>query len=206
MFLSIHPDNPERRKINQVVECLKSGGVIIYPTDTVYALGCDISKPKAIARVCQIKGIKPEKANLSFICNDLSHISEYTLNLPTPAYKVMRKALPGPFTFILKANNNVPKLLKTKKKSVGIRIPNNEIARSIVRELNHPILSTSLHHDDEVLEYMTDPNEIFQQYGKLVDLVIDGGYGDNQASSIISFENDNLEVIREGKGDINEFI
>lgn len=177
MLLNIHPVNPDKRKIAQVVECLRSGGVVIYPTDTVYGLGCDIYQSRAIERICRMKGVKPEKANLSFICNDLSHISEFTLNVDTPTYKLMRRLLPGPFTFILKANNSVPKLFKNNKRTVGIRVPDNAIARDIVQELGHPIVSTSIHHDDDIIEYITDPEMIFEQYGHLVDIVIDGGIG-----------------------------
>ncbi len=206
MLLRIHSQNPEKRKIDEVISCLKSGGIIVYPTDTIYGLGCDINNSKAIERICRIKQIKPEKANMSFICYDLSNISEYTANINTSTFKILKRALPGPFTFILKANSNVPKLLKNKKKTIGIRVPDNLIACTIVKELGNPILSTSLNHDDEILEYMTDPEEIYERYHKLVDIVIDGGYGDNQASTVISLENDIAEILREGKGDVNSIL
>jgi tRNA threonylcarbamoyl adenosine modification protein (Sua5/YciO/YrdC/YwlC family) len=200
ILLSIHPENPDQRKINQVVECLNKGGLVIYPTDTVYGLGCDIYQGKAIERICRLKGVKPEKANLSFICNDLSHISEYTLSLDTPTYKLMRRSLPGPFTFILKANNAIPKLFKNNKRTVGIRVPDNAIARAIVHDLGHPIVSTSIHHDDEIIEYITDPEVIFEQYGKLVDIVIDGGIGALEPSTVVDCTGAEPQIIRQGKG------
>ena len=202
MLLNIHPVNPDKRKIAQVVECLRSGGVVIYPTDTVYGLGCDIYQSRAIERICRMKGVKPEKANLSFICNDLSHISEFTLNVDTPTYKLMRRLLPGPFTFILKANNSVPKLFKNNKRTVGIRVPDNAIARDIVQELGHPIVSTSIHHDDDIIEYITDPEMIFEQYGHLVDIVIDGGIGGLDPSTVVDCTQDEPVILRQGKGEL----
>src|SRR5690554_4194667 len=175
MLLKIYEDNPSDKSIQQVVDVLKKGGVIIYPTDTVYGLGCDINNQKAIERVCEIRGIKPEKANLSFICYDLTDIAQYTKPFDTATFRVLKKALPGPFTFIFNASNQVPKLLSSKKKSVGIRVPDNPIAREIVRVLGNPIVSASIHDDDEIMEYSTDPELIHEKYGDIVDVVIDGG-------------------------------
>lgn len=201
MLIYIHPDNPEPRKIKQVVECLQDGGLVIYPTDTVYGLGCDIYNQKAIEKLCRLKGIKPEKMSFSFICNDLSHISEYTLNLDTPTYKLMKRALPGPYTFILKANNSIPKLFKNNKRTVGIRIPDHAIPRAIVQELGHPIITTSIHHEDEVLDYITEAYLIEERFGKLVDIIIDGGTGGIEPSTIVDCTGDEPVVLREGKGD-----
>ncbi len=206
MLIKIHPEDPSHRLIKLVVDCLRQGGVIIYPTDTVYALGCDIRQSKAVQRVAQIKGIKAEKANFSLICDDLSYISELTKPFSTSIYKVMKKALPGPFTFILNANSNVPKLFQSKKKTVGIRIPENNIVRDIVRELGNPIISTSIYDDDEILEYTTDPELIHEKYEALVDMVVDGGFGDNQASTVLDCTGEELVVIREGKGNIEQVL
>lgn len=202
MLVRIYEDNPHDRSIQQVVDVLKKGGVIIYPTDTVYGLGCDINNQKAIERVCEIRGIKPEKANLSFICYDLTDIAQYTKPFDTATFRVLKKALPGPFTFIFNASNQVPKLLSSKKKTVGIRVPDNNIARQIVQQLGNPIVSTSIHDEDEILEYSTDPELIHEKYGDIVDLVIDGGYGDHVASTVVDLTAGNFEVIREGKGDL----
>jgi tRNA threonylcarbamoyl adenosine modification protein (Sua5/YciO/YrdC/YwlC family) len=206
MLLKIHTNNPESRNLNKVVECLSSGGVIIYPTDTVYGLGCDINNRNAVERIYKIKGIKPEYSNLSFICHDFSHLSDFTKQIDTPVYRVMRKALPGPFTFILKANNNVPKLFKSKKRTVGIRIPDNNICRTIVKNLGNPIVSTSIHDDDKILDYTTDPEMIHERYGKIVDIVVDGGYGKNVPSTVIDCSDGNFTVIRQGLGKIEEFL
>lgn len=206
MLLRIHPENPDERQLRKVVECLQDGGIVIYPTDTVYGLGCDIYKPKAVERIARIRGINLEKANFSFICYDLSHISDYTKTLPTPVFKVMKKALPGPFTFILNANNNVPKLFQSKKKTVGIRIPDNKIARNMVQLLEHPIMTTSIHDEDDIIEYTTDPELIHEKYENLVDIVIDGGYGDNLASTVVDCTNDEFEILRQGKGILEEYI
>lgn len=206
MLIKIHPENPSQRLINIVVDCLRQGGVIIYPTDTVYAIGCDLHNIKAVQRVAAIKGIKPEKANFSLICNDLSYISDLTKPFSTSVYKVMKKALPGPFTFILNANNNVPKLFQSRKKTIGIRIPDNNIIREVVKELGSPVISTSVYDDDEILEYTTDPELIHEKYESLVDVVIDGGFGDNQASTVIDCTGDEMEVVRRGKGDIDSII
>ncbi len=203
MLLKIHPDNPSQRLVKMVTDCLRQGGVIIYPTDTVYAIGCDLYQIKAVQRVAQIKGIKPEKANFSLICYDLSYISDLTKPFSTSVYKIMKKALPGPYTFILNANNNVPKLFQSRKKTVGIRVPDNNIIREIVKELGNPIISTSVYDDDEIVEYTTDPELIHEKYEQLTDIVIDGGNGDNQASTVIDCTGDEISVLREGKGAVN---
>lgn len=206
MLIKIYPENPNPKAIEQIVEVLKKGGLIIYPTDTVYGLGCDITNQKAIEKICRIRGIKPEKANFSFICSDLRHISDYIKPIDTATFRVLKKALPGPFTFILNANNNVPKLLSSNKKTVGIRVPDNDIAREIVRQLGNPILSTSIRDDDEVIEYSTDPELIHEKYEDTVDIVIHGGYGDNEASTVVDCTSGEFEVIREGKGDLSSFL
>jgi len=205
-FLKINPQNPQSNKINEVVDVLRKGGIIIYPTDTVYGLGCDIHNVKAIERICRLKNLNPQKINLSFICNDLSHISEYTKNLPTHIFKVMKKALPGPFTFILPSSNKVPKILNTKKNTVGIRIPDNNIPREIVKELGNPIITSSIKDEDEIIEYSTDPELIYEKYHKLVDLIIDGGPGNIVPSTIIDCTSDEFEVVREGLGNIEEYL
>ena len=202
MLIRLYPDNPNERVVQQVVEVLQKGGVIIYPTDTIYGIGCDITNQKAIERVARIKGIRPEKANFSFICHDLSHLSDFTVPLNNEVFKLMKRNLPGPFTFILQANTNVPKLLKTKRKTVGIRVPDNNIAREIVLQLGNPILSTSVYDDDEIIEYTTDPELINERYGHLVDLVIDGGYGNNIPSAIIDCSSGEIEIVREGASDL----
>lgn len=201
-FIKLYDENPNPRAIKKVVDILRNGGLVIYPTDTVYGLGCDITNTKALERIARIKGIKLEKANFSFICNDLSHISDYIRQIDTTTYKILKKALPGPYTFILPGNNNLPKVFK-KKKTVGIRVPDNNIARTIVQELGNPIVSTSIHDEDDILEYTTDPELILEKWENLVDAVIDGGYGDNVASTIIDLSGYEPEVIREGKGDID---
>jgi tRNA threonylcarbamoyl adenosine modification protein (Sua5/YciO/YrdC/YwlC family) len=202
MLIRIHPDNPSERTIRQVVDVLHKGGVIIYPTDTIYGIGCDITNQKAIERVARIRGVKTDKANFSFICHDLSHLSDFSTPLNNEVFKLMKRNLPGPFTFIIQANNNVPKLLKTKRKTVGIRVPDNNIAREIVRQLGNPILSTSVHDNDEILEYTTDPELIHERYSDMVDLVIDGGYGSNVPSTIVDCTSDEIEIIREGLGEL----
>jgi tRNA threonylcarbamoyl adenosine modification protein (Sua5/YciO/YrdC/YwlC family) len=204
MLLRIHPDNPDERNLSKVVECLKDGGIVICPTDTVYTLCCDIYQPKSIERICKIKKIKPEKANFSFICYDLSHLSDFTRHVETPIFKVMRKALPGPFTFILEANKNVPKIFQSNKKTVGIRIPNNPTCREIVRLLGNPIMSTSIHDDDDIIEYSTDPELIHEKYRDTVDIVIDGGYGNNVPSTILDCSAGEIEIIRQGLGILEE--
>lgn len=206
MIIKMYAENPNPKTVDQVVDILKKGGLIIYPTDTIYGLGCDITNPKAIEKICRIRGIKPEKANFSFICHDLSHIADFIKPIDNSTFRVIKKALPGPFTFIFNANNNVPKLLSSNKKTVGIRVPNNDIARAIVQALGNPILSTSIKDDDELIEYSTDPELIHEKYENLVDLVIDGGYGDNEASTIVDCTTGDFEVIREGKGDIEQYL
>ncbi|MDG1477021.1 MAG: L-threonylcarbamoyladenylate synthase [Vicingaceae bacterium] len=203
MLLEVHPENPEKRKIDQIISILKKGGVIIYPTDTVYSMACDLNNRKAVERMAQIKGIKVEKANFSLICSDLSHISDYTVQFGNNIYKLMKRALPGPYTFILNANNSVPKLFKSKKKTIGIRVPNNIIAQTIVEELGNPLISTSVRDDDEILDYITDPELIHDKYEKLIDVIIDGGYGNNEASTIIDCTNNEPEIIREGIGSLD---
>ena len=200
-FIKIYENNPNEVAIKKVVEVLKNGGLVIYPTDTVYGLGCDITNTKALERIAKIKGVKLEKANFSFICSDLSHISDYIKQIDTSTFKILKRALPGPYTFILPGNNNLPKEFK-KKTTVGIRVPNNAIALEIVRQLGNPIVSTSIHDEDEVLEYSTDPELIFEKWQNLVDLVIDGGYGDNIGSTIIDLSGFEPVVIREGKGSL----
>lgn len=206
MLLRIHSERPNYNEIAQVVTCLRDGGVVIYPTDTVYGIGCDIHKQRAVERVCKIKGINPEKANFSFICSDLSHLSDFTKQIDTATYKVMRKALPGPFTFIVEANNNVPKLFKSKKKTVGIRIPDNKICLEIVKQLGNPIMTTSIHDDDEIIEYTTDPELIYEKYKNLVDIVIAGGYGNNEASTVIDCSDGGFTILRQGAGLLEEFL
>ena len=183
-FIKIYKDNPNPTEINKVVDVLKKGGLVIYPTDTVYGLGCDITNTKAVEKIARIKGIKLEKANFSFICNDLSHLSDYVKQIDTSTYKLLKRALPGPYTFILPGSKSLPKVFK-KKKTVGIRVPDNTIARAIVEALGNPIISTSIYDEDDVLEYTTDPELIFEKWQHLVDGVIDGGFGDNYASTII---------------------
>ncbi|MCK4664941.1 MAG: threonylcarbamoyl-AMP synthase [Bacteroidales bacterium] len=202
MLLKIHPDTPSSRQILKVVEVLQNGGVIIYPTDTVYGIGCDIYNQKAVEKIAKIKGVNPEKANFSFICYDLSHLSDYTKQVNNDVFKLMKKNLPGPFTFILNANGKVPKLFRNKKKTVGIRIPDNNIVREIVRELGNPILTTSIHDEDEVIEYTTDPELIYEKYKDIVDIVVDGGYGNNEASTVVDCTKDEIEIVREGAGEL----
>ena len=201
-FIKIYNENPNPKEVSKVVEILRKGGLIIYPTDTIYGLGCDITNTKALEKIARIKGIKLAKANLSFVCNDLSHLSDYVKQINTPTYKILKRALPGPYTFILPGNNNLPKAFKNKT-TVGIRVPDNNIIREIVKELGNPIVSTSIRDDDDVIEYTTDPELIFEKWQKLVDVVIDGGYGDNQPSTVIDLSQDEIEIIREGKGSLD---
>ena len=201
-FIKIYEKNPNEAAIKKVVDVLKNGGLVIYPTDTVYGLGCDITNTKALERIAKIKGVKLEKANFSFICSDLSHISDYVKQIDTATFKILKRALPGPYTFILPGNNNLPKEFK-KKTTVGIRVPDNEIALEIVRQLGNPIVSTSINDEDIVLEYSTDPELIFEKWQELVDVVIDGGYGDNIGSTIIDLSENEPVVIREGKGSLD---
>jgi len=206
MLLKLHPDNPSERHLKIITECLKDGGIIIYPSDTVYGMGCDITRIKAVDRVAQIKGIKREKANFSFICSSLSHLSDFTRPIPNSIFKVMRRALPGPFTFILNANNNVPHFFQSKKKTVGIRIPDHNVPIQIVEKLGNPIMTTSIHDDDEVIDYLTDPELIYEKFQKLVDIVIDSGHCGNIPSSIIDCTGPEPVVVRAGKGEVDEFI
>jgi len=206
MLIRIYQENPNEKAIEQIVNILKKGGIIIYPTDTVYGLGCDITNPKAIERIAKLKGLKPEKANFSFICYDLSHISDYIKPIDNSTFRVLKKALPGPFTFIFNASHKVPKLLSSNKKTVGIRVPDNNIARCIVQKLGNPILSTSIRDEDDIIEYSTDPELIHEKYEDYVDIVIDGGYGDNIASTVIDCTNGEFEVLREGKGVLTDFL
>ncbi len=201
-FIKIYDNNPNEGAIAKVVKTLRDGGLVIYPTDTVYGLGCDITNTKALERIAKIKGIKLDKANFSFICHDLSNLSDYVKQIDTPTFKILKRALPGPYTFILPGNNNLPKEFK-KKTTVGIRVPNNSIVLEIVKQLGNPIVSTSIRDEDDVIEYTTDPELIFEKWQNLVDLVIDGGYGDNVGSSIIDLSGDEPIVIREGKGDLS---
>ena len=201
-FIKIYEDKPNEAAIAKVVKVLKDGGLVIYPTDTVYGLGCDITNTKALERIAKIKGIKLEKANFSFICHDLSNLSDYVRQIDTATFKLLKRALPGPYTFILPGNNNLPKEFK-KKTTVGIRVPDNSIALEIVKQLGNPIISTSIHDDDDVIEYTTDPELIFEKWQNLVDMVIDGGYGDNVGSTIIDLSGDEPVVVREGKGSLD---
>ena len=203
-FIKIYPENPNEREIAKVVKVLKNGGLIIYPTDTVYGLGCDITNTKALEKIARIKGIKLEKANFSFVCKDLSNLSDYVRQINTSTFKLLKRALPGAYTFILQGNNKLPKVFK-KKKTVGIRVPDCTIAREIVNVLGNPIVSTSIYDEDEVLEYTTDPELIYEKWKNIVDLVIDGGYGDNKPSTIIDLSQDEIEIIREGKGSLDIF-
>ena len=203
-FIKIYPENPNPKEIARVVQVLRKGGLIIYPTDTVYALGCDITNTRALEKIARIKGIKLEKANWSFICADLSNLSDYVRQIDTSTFKILKRALPGPYTFILPGSNNLPKGFK-KKKTVGIRIPDNSIAQTLVRELRNPIVSTSIYDEDEMLEYTTDPELIYEKWENLVDVVIDGGYGDNVASTVIDLSDGEFEVVREGKGSLDIF-
>ncbi|HAH54347.1 MAG TPA: threonylcarbamoyl-AMP synthase [Flavobacterium sp.] len=200
-FIKIYEDKPNEAAIAKVVKVLQDGGLVIYPTDTVYGLGCDITNTKALERIAKIKGVKLEKANFSFICYDLSNLSDYVKQIDTATFKILKRALPGPYTFILPGNSNLPKEFK-KKTTVGIRIPDNSIALEIVRQLGNPIVSTSIRDEDEVIEYTTDPELIFEKWQNLVDLVIDGGYGDNVGSTIIDLSGDEPVVVREGKGSL----
>lgn len=202
MLLHVHPQNPQPRQIKTIIDCLQSGGIIIYPTDTIYGLGCDIFQQKAVERICRIKNIDPRKANLSFICNDLSDLSLYTKPVPTPLYRLLKQYLPGPFTFILPASKEVPKILKTKKDTVGFRIPDNEIARTIAKELGHPLLSASL--PGNMVEDYTDPELMYEHFKKLVDIVVDGGIGGMISSTIIDCTNEQPVVVRVGLGEWRE--
>ncbi|MGE0568775.1 MAG: L-threonylcarbamoyladenylate synthase [Bacteroidia bacterium] len=201
MLVRVNPDNINSSDIYKIVDCLRNGGVIVYPTDTVYALGCSMMSSKGIEKLCRLKKVNSEKAKFSFIFNDLSHLSEYTNPFPTATFRIIKKALPGPYTFILEANHNVPKLLKQKRKTVGIRIPDNKICQEIIRVLGNPLLSGSLHdEEDDIVEYYSDPTNIYQQLEGIVDIVVDGGHGNIYPSTVIDFSQDSPEVIRQGLG------
>lgn len=200
MLIKIYPENPNPKDIRQVVDVLKNGGIIIYPTDTVYGMGCDITNAKAVEKVARFRNVKIEKSNFSFICSNMGHLADFTKPIPNPVFKLLKHYLPGPFTFILNANSNVPKYFKGKKKTVGIRIPDNPVILEIVKELGNPIMSTSIHDDDEIVEYSTDPELIHEKFSDMVDLVVDGGYGDNVPSTIVDCTQDIPVVVRQGKG------
>jgi tRNA threonylcarbamoyl adenosine modification protein (Sua5/YciO/YrdC/YwlC family) len=200
MLAKLYSANPNPKQIESIVKTLQDGGVIIYPTDTVYGIGCDIHNQKAVERIARIKGVKPEKADFSFICRDLSHLSEYARQVPNQVFKLMKRNLPGPFTFILNASNKVPKLLESKKKTVGIRIPANDIVAAIVERLGNPLLSTSVQLNDEMIEYATDPELIHEKYAGMVDMVVDGGYGGIEFSTVVDCTGDEPEIIRQGLG------
>lgn len=202
MLLKLYNDNTNHNDILKVVEVLRNGGIVIYPTDSVYGLGCDINSQKAADKIARLKGTKLEKANFSFIFDDLSHLSDYTLPISNTVFKVMKRNLPGPFTFILEANNNIPKIFKSKKKTIGIRIPDNNIILEIIRELGNPIMTTSVHDDDEIIEYTTDPELIYEKFQDKVDLVVDGGYGNNIASTVVDCVDDEIVVMRQGAGEL----
>lgn len=198
MLLKIYPDNPNQKEIHKVIEILQDGGLIIYPTDTLYAIGCDALNVRAVENICRIKGVNPQKSNLSIICYDLSNVSEYA-KVSNAAFKLMKKHLPGPFTFILPTSNELPKIYKNRKE-VGIRVPDNMIARELVHALGNPMLSMSLHDDNEQIEYITDPELIHEKYSHQIDVVIDGGYGETEGSTIVNCTSDEFEIIRQGKG------
>jgi len=201
MLLSIHPDNPEDRKINQVVDALKGGAVIIYPTDTIYGLGCDIYNKKAIEKICRLRGLNPRKANLTIICKNISQLAEYTQQIDNANFKLLKRCLPGPFTFILRSSRKLPKSLDNRRKTLGLRVPDNEIAQAIIEKLGNPILSISLKSDDEITEYFTDAYEIHDDFKHQVDIVIDGGVGDNIPSTVVNLADGEVELIRQGKGE-----
>ena len=203
-LIRLYEENPDPKKVKQVVDILRDGGVVIYPTDTVYGMGCDITNQRAVEKICKIKGINPKKHNFSIICADLGNIAQFTRVITKPVFKMMKKGLPGPFTFILEASNVVPKILHSNKKTIGIRVPAHEIPRLLVEELGHPILTTSIRDEDDVIEYSTDPELIFEKYQHLVDLVIDGGYGQNMASTILDCTGDEVIIIRQGIGQLED--
>ena len=203
MLLKVHPENPSQRQILKICEVLRKGGVVVYPTDTVYALGCDIYSTRAVDRIARIRGIPVKKANFSFIFSDLSQISDYAKLISNPVFKMMKAYLPGPYTFILPARNNIPRIFHSNKRTVGVRIPDNNIPLEIVRELGHPIMTTSIHDDDELIEYTTDPELIWEKYKDMVDAVVDGGYGRNEPSTVIDCTEDEPVVVRMGIGEVD---
>lgn len=203
MLIDIHPENPDQRKIRQVVECLKNGGVIIYPTDTVYSIGCDIDNNKAIEKIARLKNVRADKANFSLVCYDLSHITEFSRQVSNPVFKMMKRLLPGPYTFILEAGKKIPSIFSDRKKTIGIRVPDHLIPREIVKELGRPIIATSVHDDDDIIEYTTDPILIHEKFEHMVDMVIDGGICGLEASTVLDCTGAEVSVIREGKGSID---
>jgi len=203
-FIKIYPENPNPKAVQKVVEVLKKGGLVIYPTDTVYGLGCDITNIKALERIAQIKGVKLEKSNFSFVCEDLSNLSDYVKQIDTSTFKILKRALPGPYTFILPGSKSLPNPFK-KRKTVGIRVPDNSIALALVSALGNPIVSTSIRDEDDIIEYTTDPELILEKWDNLVDIVIDGGYGGNEASTIVDLSEDTPQIVREGKGSLDIF-
>ncbi len=205
-FIRLYEENPDPKKVKQAVDILRNGGVVIYPTDTVYGMGCDITNQRAVEKICKIKGINPKKHNFSIICADLGNIAQFTRVITKPVFKMMKKGLPGPFTFILEASNVVPKILHSNKKTIGIRVPAHTIPRLLVEELGHPILTTSIRDEDDVVEYSTDPDLIFEKYQHQVDLVIDGGYGQNVASTILDCTGDDVEIVRQGLGQLEDIV
>jgi tRNA threonylcarbamoyl adenosine modification protein (Sua5/YciO/YrdC/YwlC family) len=206
MLLRVHPENPGERHLKIITDCLHSGGLVIYPSDTVYGLGCDITQIKAVDKIAKIKGIKREKANFSFICHNLSHLSDFTRPIPNHIFRLMRKTLPGPFTFILNANSNLPHYFQSNKKTVGIRIPDHLVPLQIVEKLGNPIMTTSIHDEDEIIEYSTDPELIYEKYRNMVDIVVDSGPGGNIASTIVDCTTDEPVIVREGKGDLSLYL
>jgi len=206
IFFKLYEENPEQKKIDKIVEILQNDGVIIYPTDTVYGIGCSIGSRSAIDRVARFKGMKPGKERFSLIFDSLSQISEYAKNIHTPTFKIMKKALPGPYTFILNSSSKLPKLLNSAKKTVGVRVPDNDIPRAIVRQLGFPIITTSIRDEDEIIEYSTDPELIYEKFGNMVEAIIDGGYGGNVPSTIIDFTGDEIEVLRVGLGEVDALL
>ncbi len=204
MLLRVHPENPAPRHIKMILDVFEKGGVVIFPTDTIYGMGCSIRHIRTVDRIAQIKGEKKNQSNYSFIFNNLSMLSDFTAPLDNPVFKLMKRNLPGPFTFIVEANNNIPKLFHNKKRTIGIRIPDNKVIHAIIEELGHPILTTSIHDEDEIVEYTTDPELIYEKYEDRVDLVIHAGYGDNEASTIVDCTSGDIEIIRQGKGILEE--
>jgi tRNA threonylcarbamoyl adenosine modification protein (Sua5/YciO/YrdC/YwlC family) len=202
MLIKIYPENPNHKQIRKVVEVLEQGGIIIYPTDTVYAMGCDVNAPKAIEKIARFKGMNPKNPDLSLIFHDMSQLSEYTIIRDNNIFKLLKRNLPGPFTFIVQANNQIPKMFKNKKKTVGIRIPKNNIILEIVRELGRPVVTTSVHDQDELIEYTTDPELIWEKYSSFTDMVIDGGYGNNEASTIVDCTGEEFVIVRQGLGEL----
>ncbi|MGI6339393.1 MAG: L-threonylcarbamoyladenylate synthase [Bacteroidales bacterium] len=200
MLLKIYPENPNRNHIRKVVDVLEEGGIIIYPTDTVYAMGCDIRATKSIEKIARLKGLNPTNPDLSIIFLNMSHLAEYTIIRDNNVFKLLKRNLPGPFTFIVRANNQIPKIFKNKKKTVGIRIPDNNIVMELVRELGRPIITTSIHDQDDVIEYTTDPELIYEKYREFADVVIDGGYGKNEASTVVDCTSGEIEIVRQGLG------